>query len=80
MISADVNDGIGHLTVNFGSAKSTDFTCSVKHDKFIMICEDTSPMPGANTTNVFEMPIIIDGDEIYLVLEAYGESYYIKKV
>lgn len=79
MISAEVTDGTGNLTVNFGSAKSTGFTCSVEADKFIMICDDPSPMPGMNTSNVFEMSIMIDGD-IYLVLDSYGESYYIKKV
>ncbi len=78
MIQAELQDGVGQLSVNFGSPVSTNITCTIEYDKLIMICEDTINMTG-QPSSVYELSIVRDG-EIYVVLEAHGEYYYVKKV
>ncbi len=78
MIRAELQDEGGILTVNMVSVASTRITCTVEQDKLIMSCEDVINITG-QPSNVFQLSIVRDGD-IYLVLEAYGDDYYVKKI
>ena len=78
MIRAELQEGKGQLSVNFGFPIITNMTCTIEYDKLIMICEDTINITG-QPSSVYEMSIVRDG-EIYVVLESYGEYYYVKKV
>ena len=78
MIRAELQDGVGSLTVNFGSSVSTNITCTIEYNKLIMICQDSINITG-EPHSVYELSIVRDG-EIYVVLEAYGQYYYVKKI
>ena len=43
-----------------------------------MICENAINITG-QSLSVYELTIVQDG-EIYIVLEAYGDLYYVKKI
>ena len=49
----------------------------MEYDKLIMICESAINITG-QPLSVYELTIVQDG-EIYVVLEAYGDYYYVKK-
>ena len=78
MIQVELQDGVGYLSVNFFSPVSTNMTCTMEYNKLIMICENTINITG-QPGSVYELSIVNDG-EIYVVLEAYGDYYYVKKV
>ena len=78
MIQVNLNEGVGHLTVNFASLQATNITCAIEYDKLIMICENAINITG-QPLSVYELTIVQDG-EIYVVLEAYGDLYYVKKI
>ena len=78
MIQVELHGGVGHLTVNFTSVESTNITCTIEYDKLIMICENALNITG-QPTSVYELSVVKDGG-IYVVLEAYGDYYYVKKM
>lgn len=78
MIQVTLNEGVGNLTVNFESVQTTNITCTIEYDKLIMICENAINLTG-QPLSVYELNIVQDG-EIYVVLEAYGDLYYVKKI
>ncbi len=78
MIQVDLIDGVGNLTVNFAPAVTTNITCTIEYNKLIMICESAINITG-QPSSVYELSIVRDG-EIYVVLESYGDYYYVKKV
>ncbi len=78
MIQVALNEGVGNLTVNFASVQATNITCTIEYDKLIMICENAINITG-QPLSVYELTIVQDG-EIYVVLEAYGDLYYVKKI
>ena len=78
MIQVELQDGVGSLAVNFFSPVSTNITCTIEYDRLIMICEDAINITG-QPNSVYELSIVRDG-EIYVVLEAYGDLYYVKKI
>jgi hypothetical protein len=78
MIEVELNDGVGHLSVHFTSLESSNITCTIEYDKLIMICENTINITG-QPASVYELSVESDG-EIYVVLEAYGDYYYVKKI
>ena len=81
MIQVQLNEGVGNLTVDFGSFGhpiSTNITCSIEYEKLIMICENQINIAG-QPSSVYELSIVRDGG-IYTVLEAYGDYYYVKKI
>ena len=78
MIEVELNDGVGHLSVHFTSLESTNITCTIEYDKLIMICENAINITG-QPASVYELSVESDG-EIYVVLEAYGDYYYVKKI
>ena len=78
MIQVNINNGIGDLTVNFASLITTNITCTIEYDKLIMICENSINIAG-EPSSVYELTMIRDGD-LYVVLEAYGDLYFVKKV
>lgn len=78
MIQVALNEGVGNLTVNFASVQTTNITCTIEYDKLIMICENAINLTG-QPLSVYELNIVQDG-EIYVVLEAYGDLYYVKKI
>ena len=78
MIQVALNEGVGHLTVNFASLQATNITCTIEYDKLVMICETAINITG-QPLSVYELNIVQDG-EIYVVLEAYGDLYYVKKI
>lgn len=77
MIQVELNEGVGNLAVNFGSPQATNITCTIAYDKLIMVCESAINITG-QPYSVYELTIVQDG-EIYVVLEAYGDYYYVKK-
>ena len=84
MIRVELNEGIGNLTVNFSSLQATNITCTMKYDKLVMICENAINRTG-QPSSVYELSIAQGGDyveagEIYVVLEAHGDYYYVKKI
>jgi len=84
MIQVDLNEGTGHMIVNFGRVSETDITCTIEYNKLVMICKDAINMTG-EPSSVYELSIVRSGDyveagEIYVVLEAYGDYYYVKKM
>ena len=81
MIQVQLNEGVGNLTVDFGSFGhpiSTNITCTIEYEKLIMVCENQINIAG-QPSSVYELSIVRDG-EIYTVLEAYGDYYYVKKI
>ena len=78
MVQVELNEGVGNLTVNFESVQTTNITCTIEYDKLIMICENAINITG-QPLSVYELTIVQDG-EIYVVLEAYGDLYYVKKI
>jgi hypothetical protein len=78
MIQVALNEGVGNLTVNFASVQTTNITCTIEYDKLIMICENAINLTG-QPLSIYELTIVQDG-EIYVVLEAYGDLYYVKKI
>lgn len=86
MIHVELNEGVGHLAVNFASAQSTNITCTIEYDKLIMICKNALNITG-QPSSVYELSIIqggggdfVEDGEIYVVLEAHGDYYYVKKI
>lgn len=86
MIQVELNEGVGHLTVNFESVQATNITCTIEYDKLIMICENAINITG-QPSSVYELSIVQGGrgdyvqdGEIYVILEAYGDYYYVKKI
>ena len=84
MVQVELNGGVGHLTVNFGSLQATNITCTIEYDKLIMICENAINITG-QPLSVYDLTIVRSGKyvedaEIYVVLEAYGDYYYVKKI
>ena len=86
LIKVSLNEGIGSLAVNFGSLKTTNITCTIEYDKLIMICENAINITG-EPRSVYELSIVqgnggdyVEDGEIYVVLEAYGAFYYVKKI
>ena len=65
-------------TPSLESVVNTNITCTIEYDKLIMICEDAIDITG-QPNSVYELSIVKDG-EIYVVLEAYGDLYYVKKI
>lgn len=78
MIQVELQDGVGSLAVNFFSPVNTNITCTIEYDRLIMICEDAINITG-QPNSVYELSIVQDG-EIYVVLEAYRDLYYVKKI
>ena len=78
MIQVELNDGVGSLTVKFGAPVTTNITCTIEYNKLIMICENAINISG-QPSSVYELSIVQDG-ELYTVLEAYGDYYFVKKV
>ena len=86
MIQVELNEGVGPLTVNFGSLQQTNITCTIEYDRLIMICENAINITG-QPSSVYELSIVQGGHgdyveygEIYVILEAYGDYYYVKKI
>ncbi len=86
MIQVELNEGVGNLTVNFATLQATNITCTIEYDKLIMICENAINITG-QPSSVYELSIVqgsgLDNaqeGEIYVILEAYGDYYYVKKV
>lgn len=78
MIQVELNEGVGNLAVNFGFLQETNITCTIEYEKLIMICENAINITG-QPSSVYELSINQDG-EIYVILEAYGDLYYVKKL
>lgn len=85
MIKVELNNGVGNLTVNFTSLQKTNITCTIEYDKLIMICENSINITG-RPLSVYELNIVQGGEgdyeygEIYVILEAYGDYYFVKKI
>ena len=86
MIQVDLNEGVGHLTVNFAPAQATNITCTIEYDRLIMICEDAINITG-QPASLYELRIVWGGSGdyvqdggIYVILEASGDYYYVKKI
>lgn len=77
MIQVELNEGVGRLAVNFGALQVSDITCTIEYEKLILICENAINITG-QPSSLYELSIVQDG-EIYVVLEAYGDYYYVKK-
>ena len=80
MIQAQVKDGTGVMSYNFGQANAiTNITYTIEKDKFIMLCEEAVDVYlNGNPQNRFELSIVQDG-ETYLVLTSDNFSYFVKK-
>ena len=78
MIQAELHEGTGKLTINFSSLETTNITCTMEYDKFIMICENAINITG-QPSSVYQLSIVRDGS-IFLVLEVAGTYYYVKKI
>lgn len=78
MIQVELNEGVGNLSANFASLQATNITCTIEYDKLIMICENAINITG-QPSSVYELSMTRDGG-IYVILEAYGDYYYVKKI
>ena len=84
-ITAEISDGTGVMSYNFGnSVASTNITYTVLGSLFIMNCETAVDLfADGNLQSKFPLTVVQDG-ETYLVLEAsngyFNFSYYVKKV
>lgn len=86
MIHVELNEGVGNLAVNFGSLQATNITCTIEYDNLIMICENAINLTG-EPGSVYELSIVqggggdyVEDGQTYVVLEAYGDYYYVKKI
>lgn len=84
-ICTELNDGVGTMSFDFGNYFSTNVSCYIEDNIFVMVCEDEVDLyNNGNKQKELEMSIEEIDDKTYFVLEAsngyYKFSYYIEKI
>jgi len=78
LMQLELDEGVGHFAAKSTPPAATNITCTIAYDKLIMAFENAIDIAG-QLYSVYELDIVQDGEEIYLILEEGGDYYYLKK-